>query len=72
MADRKLQLIFATEDDSTFTITLNNPIENPDTEEVMLTMESIAMKGVMQDSKGNAAIGAYGAKLVTTETEVLF
>lgn len=69
---RKLNLIFATDADTTFTVSLDNPVENPDTEEVMLAMEAIAMKGVLMDNKGNEAIGAYSATVVTTEKEILF
>lgn len=69
---RKLNLTFATDADTTFRLSVANPIENPDAEEVMLSMESMAMKGVLMDSKGNEAIGAYAAQVVTTTTELLF
>ena len=69
---KKLSLVFATDAETTFTISLDAPNESLRAEQVMMKMEGIVEKGVLMDAKGNEAIGAHSAAMISTEKTVLF
>lgn len=69
---KRLSLVFATDAETTFSISLDNPNESLRAEQVMMKMEAIVEKGVLMDAKGNDAIGAHSAAIISTEKTILF
>jgi hypothetical protein len=65
-----LELSFLTEEGKTARISIDNPEEPVDTEQVKLAMEEIIEAGVFIDSEGNPYAAAKEAKLIERNVTV--
>lgn len=72
LVSQKLKAGFTTEQNTSVTLTVNDPIDNLDAESVSAAMETMVGKDVLQDNKGNAVTAAISAKIVKTLENTLF
>lgn len=63
LVSEKLKAGFVTDQNTSVTLTVNDPVANLDAETVSAAMESMVGKNVLQDSKGNAVTAAYSANI---------
>ena len=68
--NKKLVLVFNTNEDKRFTLTINNPKENLTTAEVESEAARIIAEDVLRQSQG-IPVSLYSAKVVDTNTTVL-
>lgn len=68
--NKKLVLVFNTNEDKRFTLTINNPKENLTTVEVESEAARIIAEDVLRPSQG-IPVSLYSAKVVDTNTTVL-
>lgn len=68
--DQKLVLVFTTNQDKRFTLTINNPKADITTEEVEAEAARIIAEDIMRPSQG-IPVSLYSAKVVNTATTVL-
>lgn len=66
--NKKLQLVFLTANNKTFTINIDNPLEPIDTVNVKSTMDTIISSNIINSSNGEL-VGIKGAYLVTKTIE---
>jgi len=68
--DVKLVLVFNTNQDKRFTLTVNNPKEGITAEEVEAEAARLIAEDIMRPSQG-IPVSLYSAKIVNTATTVL-
>ena len=68
--DEKLVLVFNTNQDKRFTLTVNNPKEGITAEEVEAEAARLIAEDIMRPSQG-IPVTLYSAKIVNTATTVL-
>lgn len=68
--DEKLVLVFNTNQDKRFTLTVNNPKEGITAEEVETEAARLIAEDIMRPSQG-IPVSLYSAKIVNTATTVL-
>lgn len=68
--DDKLVLVFNTNQDKRFTLTVNNPKEGITAEEVEAEAARLIAEDIMRPSQG-IPVSLYSAKIVNTATTVL-
>ncbi|HJG32334.1 Protein of unknown function [Jeotgalicoccus aerolatus] len=68
--DEKLVLVFNTNQDKRFTLTVNNPKEGITAEEVEAEAARLIAEDIMRPSQG-IPVSLYSAKIVNTATTVL-
>lgn len=68
--DEKLVLVFNTNQDKRFTLTVNNPKEGITAEEVEAEAARLIAEDIMRPSQG-IPVSLYSAKIVNTSTTVL-
>lgn len=68
--DQKLVLVFNTDQDKRFTLTINNPKADITTEEVEAEAARLIAEDIMRPSQGKP-VSLYSAKVVNTATTVL-
>lgn len=68
--DEKLVLVFNTNEDKKFTLTINNPKEGITATEVEAEAERLIAANIMRPSQG-IPVSLFSAKVVNTSTNVL-
>lgn len=69
---KKLIMSFLTDEDTTVSMTLDDPIDDVEAETVSAVMEELVLKNVFQDKDGNNISISAGAKVRAVTDNILF